>query len=106
MPGHMSCGGVPTPGLHAAVPVALPLWHAQQEATEALKPILGEYYRWDDRNVIRALWDEVSTCTYVAPDAGAKDSGVLWYKTAVEAAAAACWYPQWLKPKATAAKSE
>jgi len=50
-----------------------------QEATEALKPILGPYYCHDPRNVMVALWEETASCHYVAPDA--PGSGVLWYRS-------------------------
>lgn len=50
-----------------------------QEATEALKPILGDYYSKDSRNVLQALWQEMSLCHYVAPEQDG--SGVLWFHT-------------------------
>lgn len=52
---------------------------ALQEATEALKPILGDYYSKDGRNVLQALWQEMSICHYVAPERDG--SGVLWFAT-------------------------
>jgi omega-6 fatty acid desaturase (delta-12 desaturase) len=53
-----------------------------QEATEALKPILGEYYCSDKRNVLQALWHEMRICQFVVPE---KDgSGVLWFATHTE----------------------
>lgn len=55
-----------------------------QEATEALKPILGDYYSSDGRNVLAALWQELTLCHYVAPAEGASASpGVLWFNTHV-----------------------
>jgi hypothetical protein len=50
---------------------------AEQEATEAIKPILGKYYAKDTRNVWRALWEDWDSCHYVAPDT--PGSGVFWY---------------------------
>lgn len=55
-----------------------------QEATEALKPILGPYYCRDDRNTLVALWQENAACHYVAADA--PGSGVLWFRTVGSAA--------------------
>ncbi len=40
----------------------------EQEATEAIKPILGKYYAKDTRNVWRALWQDWDACHYAAPD--------------------------------------
>ena len=48
-----------------------------QEATEAIKPLLGKYYAKDNRNVWRALWEDWDACHYAAPDA--PGSGVFWY---------------------------
>lgn len=51
-----------------------------QEATEALKPVLGAYYSKDDRNVLQALWQEVALCHFVSKEQqGGK--GVLWFAT-------------------------
>jgi len=56
----------------------MPHYHAQ-EATEALKPILGKYYRYDGRFIMKALLQDYVTCRYVAPDV--KGGGVLWQRT-------------------------
>ncbi len=56
-----------------------------QEATEAIKPILGDYYKSDSRNVLLALWQEMTNCQYVAPDQ--PGSGILWFKTNAHKAA-------------------
>ena len=53
----------------------IPHYHAQ-EATDALKPILGKYYQKDDRFIFKALWQDYSACRYVAPDQ--PGNGVLW----------------------------
>ena len=45
------------------------------EATEAIKPILGKYYTYDNTPVWKALWNTDSYCRFV------EDSGkILWYK--------------------------
>lgn len=53
----------------------MPHYHAQ-EATEALKPVLGAYYKGDGRNVFAAMWSDYKKCRYVAPDT--VGSGILW----------------------------
>ncbi|CDP11063.1 unnamed protein product [Coffea canephora] len=55
---------------------AMPHYHAV-EATEAMKPILGEYYHFDGTPVYKAMWREARECLYVEPDDGSK--GVFWY---------------------------
>ena len=55
----------------------MPHYHAQ-EATEALKPILGDYYEYDNRGLISALWQDWAKLRYVAPDE--PQSGVLWQR--------------------------
>ncbi|PRW57598.1 fatty acid delta-12 [Chlorella sorokiniana] len=55
----------------------MPHYHAQ-EATEALKPILGEWYKRDDRPILKACWQDWSLCRYVAPDT--PGAGILWFR--------------------------
>ncbi|PNW70229.1 hypothetical protein CHLRE_17g711150v5 [Chlamydomonas reinhardtii] len=55
----------------------MPHYHAE-EATEAIKKVLGDYYAYDSRNVFRALWDEVGGCAVVAPDTNGPEQ-VYWY---------------------------
>ncbi|KAM6579020.1 hypothetical protein CsatB_030857 [Cannabis sativa] len=50
------------------------------EATKAVKPILGEYYRLDETSIIKAMWREAKECLYVEPDDESSKKGVLWYK--------------------------
>lgn len=57
----------------------LPHYHAV-EATNAIKPILGEYYRTDSTPVYKALWRSISECLYVDREVGSSDDGVYWYK--------------------------
>ncbi|GKD28419.1 hypothetical protein Tco_1239197, partial [Tanacetum coccineum] len=48
------------------------------EATMAIKPILGDYYKYDDTPILKAFWRETKNCIYVEPD-GAEKSGVYWF---------------------------
>ena len=51
---------------------------AWQEASAAIKPILGKYYCYDSRNVVAAMWQDWARCHYVAPDS--KSDKALWYR--------------------------
>jgi len=55
----------------------IPHYHAL-EATEAIKPVIGSYYKSDDRHVLQALWEDFRDTNYVAPDR--EGDGVLWYR--------------------------
>lgn len=55
----------------------IPHYHAE-EATKALVPILGDYYKKDSRFFLTALWQDYSLCRYVAPDVVGQ--GVLWQR--------------------------
>ncbi|GFH20128.1 FA_desaturase domain-containing protein, partial [Haematococcus lacustris] len=46
----------------------MPHYHAQ-EATEAMKKVLGPYYAQDKRNVFQALWQDLAACPFVTVDA-------------------------------------
>ncbi|KAI7746226.1 hypothetical protein M8C21_017691 [Ambrosia artemisiifolia] len=48
------------------------------EARKALKPVLGEYYRFDETPFYVAMWREMKECLFVEPDEG--KGGVFWYK--------------------------
>lgn len=52
----------------------MPFYHAQ-EATEALKKVLGPYYMKDNTPINRALWRSWKTCQYVD-----NDGDTVWYK--------------------------
>nr|AGX28129.1 delta12-FADS-like FADY [Santalum acuminatum] len=63
----------------------IPHYHAM-EATNAIRPILGEYYRFDATPFWKAAWREVRECVYVEEedddDNGPqqqKKKGVFWY---------------------------
>ncbi|KAI7737132.1 hypothetical protein M8C21_026800 [Ambrosia artemisiifolia] len=50
------------------------------EATKAIKPILGDYYKYDDTPILKAFWRETKECIFVEPDEGAENSGVYWFR--------------------------
>ncbi|KAJ3128158.1 Delta(12)-fatty-acid desaturase [Nowakowskiella sp. JEL0407] len=50
----------------------MPHYHAQ-EATEAAKKVLGEYYLYDDTNIFVSLWKSVSKCRFVEDEAPVLD---------------------------------
>lgn len=54
----------------------MPHYHAA-EATEAIKTVIGPYYCRDERNVFRALWEEIRDCDFVSPDK--PGDKVYWY---------------------------
>lgn len=56
----------------------MPHYHAM-EATNAIKPILGNYYRYDSTPIYKAVWREFRECVYVEADSPQK-GGVFWYK--------------------------
>lgn len=57
----------------------MPHYHAM-EATQAIKPILGQYYQFDGTPFYKAMWREARECLYVEPDESSPDKGVFWYQ--------------------------
>ncbi|KAL5710468.1 hypothetical protein ACHQM5_021025 [Ranunculus cassubicifolius] len=61
----------------------MPHYHAM-EATNAIKPILQEYYQFDGTPFYKAMWREAKHCVYVEPDEDSPNKGVFWYGNKVE----------------------
>jgi len=63
----------------------IPFYHAD-EATEAIKKVMGEHYRADVKDgplgFMRALWNNARHCQWVEPSAEAKGEGksVLFFR--------------------------
>jgi len=55
----------------------MPFYHAK-EATQAVKPLLKEYYRYDSTHWLYALWFNFQ-CTHAQPDPYGGQTGVLWF---------------------------
>ncbi|PWA79624.1 Fatty acid desaturase, type 1 [Artemisia annua] len=55
---------------------SLPHYHAV-EARDAVKPMLGEYYKYDNTPLLKALWRDAKECIYVEQDYNKK--GVYWF---------------------------
>ncbi|TVU02289.1 hypothetical protein EJB05_52224, partial [Eragrostis curvula] len=53
----------------------IPHYHAT-EATKAIRPILGEYYKYDPTPLIEATWREAKECIFVEQE---DSKGVFWY---------------------------
>lgn len=56
----------------------IPFYNAM-EATNAIKPILGEYYQYDSTPVVKAMWRETTECFFVEADESEKSKGVYWF---------------------------
>ncbi|KAI1779642.1 delta-12 fatty acid desaturas-like protein [Hypoxylon cercidicola] len=63
---HMFHHIIDTHVVHHLFP-RIPHYHAQ-EATEAIKPLLGAYYHVDRTSLWRALWIAFTECQWVEPD--------------------------------------
>jgi len=59
----------------------MPFYHAS-EATQAIKGILKDYYRYDGTHWLYALWVNFP-CNFVQPDPSGKKAGVLWFRPPV-----------------------
>lgn len=63
----------------------IPFYHAD-EATEAIKPIMGKHYRSDTKGgalgFLKSMWTSFRTCQWVEPMDGAEgeNKGVLFYR--------------------------
>nr|AAG23928.1 ELI7.7 [Petroselinum crispum] len=56
----------------------IPHYHGL-EATEAMKPLLGDYYQYDGTPILKAMYREMKECIYVEKDEG-ETKGVYWYR--------------------------
>jgi len=60
----------------------MPHYHAQ-EATEAVKPLLGKYYNLDTTPILSSLWQATKFCRYVeaekAPENKEELDGIYWF---------------------------
>jgi len=56
----------------------IPFYHAD-EATEAIKPVMGRHYRSDTRGgsigFLRSMWNSARMCQWVEPSEGAQGEG-------------------------------
>ena len=63
----------------------IPFYHAD-EATEAIKPIMGQHYRADTKGgaigFVKSLWTSARSCQWIEPMEGAKgeNANVLFYR--------------------------
>jgi len=81
---HLFHGIIETHVLHHYVST-IPFYHAD-EATEAIKPVMGRHYRSDAKSgslgFIKSLWNSLRACQWVEPLDGAtgEEAGVLFYR--------------------------
>ncbi|KAI3801397.1 hypothetical protein L1987_29502 [Smallanthus sonchifolius] len=53
----------------------IPHYHAK-EARDAIKPLLGDYYKIDRTPIFKAMWREAKECIYIEPDQDTEHKGV------------------------------
>ncbi|KAL2019338.1 hypothetical protein VTK56DRAFT_9718 [Thermocarpiscus australiensis] len=81
---HLLHGIIETHVLHHYVST-IPFYHAD-EATEAIKPVMGRHYKSDTREgpigFIKAMWKSARYCQWVEPTEGAEGpaKGVLFFR--------------------------
>jgi omega-6 fatty acid desaturase (delta-12 desaturase) len=81
---HIFHGIIETHVLHHYVST-IPFYKAD-EASEAIKPVMGKHYRADTRGgpfgFLKALWTNARHCQWVEPSVGAKGEGkgVLFFR--------------------------
>jgi len=61
----------------------LPHYHAE-EATVALRKVLGDYYMRDDTPIAVALWRTFTECHFVKADDSTNEPGVLWFRKVMD----------------------
>ncbi|GKF56201.1 hypothetical protein Tco_0166541, partial [Tanacetum coccineum] len=52
----------------------IPHYHAK-EARDAIKPVLGEFYKIDRTPIFKAMWREAKECIYIEPDVDSEHKG-------------------------------
>ncbi|GJT04450.1 plastid delta12-fatty acid acetylenase [Tanacetum coccineum] len=50
-----------------------------REARDAIKPVLGDYYKIDRTHIFKAMWRKAKECIYIEPDQDSEHKGVYWY---------------------------
>lgn len=81
---HLMHGIIETHVLHHYVST-IPFYNAD-EATEAIKPVMGKHYRSDVKGgslgFLKSMWTSARTCQWVEPNEGAQGEGkgVLFFR--------------------------
>ncbi|MFS7943135.1 hypothetical protein Hanom_Chr06g00496761 [Helianthus anomalus] len=50
-----------------------------KRSRDAVKPVMGEYYKIDRTPIFKAMWREAKECIYIEPDQDSEHKGVYWY---------------------------